>query len=485
MRAPGASAVRGATKAPAVAALLAAFLLAAPPPAAAEPHGLRLGVADESFVSPDAALRDEWLARARGARAGLVVLGASWAAIAPRTPPAGFAPADPADPAYDWGTLDGAVRAAASAGLEPVLEIGFAPAWAEGPDRPGLTLAPAGSWLPRPEALGLFARALAARYSGGFVDPADPGAGALPRVRYFEVWPEENLSEHLMPLWEGGRLAAPRHYRAMLNAAYAGIHGAAPGDRVILGGLAPYGDARAGGSRIPPVWFWRSLLCLRGSELRPVACPDPAHFDIAAHNPIDVFGPSRGAVSPLDVSIPDIGRLTRILRRAVRTKRVLPARPKPFWAPEIWWDSDPPDPRGVPIRRHARFLTEALFELWRQGVSAVIWWYLRDQAPGAAGFAATQQSGLFFRDGRPKPAYRAFRFPFLARREGRGRVLLWGKAPAAGRLVVERRTRRGWAPLAHPVAGSDRIFLARVEAGGGFRARARQMGQTSLPWRVR
>jgi hypothetical protein len=485
MRATGASIAHGAAKAPVAVALLAAFLLAAPSPAAAAPHGLRLGLADASFSSSDAALRDEWLARARSARASLVMLGAAWAEIAPRTPPAGFDAADPADPSYDWETLDGAVRAAASAGLEPVLDVASAPSWAEGPGRPSPAVAPAGAWLPQPPALGRFARALASRYSGRFVDPADPGAGALPRVRYFEIWSEENLAEHLMPLWRGGRLAAPAHYRAMLNAAYAGIHAADPGDRVIVGGLAPYGDPRAGGSRVPPVWFWRSLLCLRGSRLRPVACPDPARFDIAAHNPIDVFGPSRGAVSPLDASTPDIGRLTRIVRRAVATGRALPARPKPFWAPEIWWDSNPPDPRGVPIHRHARFLTESLFELWRQGVSAVIWWYLRDQAPGAAGFAATQQSGLFLRGGRAKPAYRAFRFPFLARREGRGRVLLWGKAPAPGPVVVERRAPAGWAPLARAVAGRDRVFLARVDAGGGFRARVRQDGQTSLAWRVR
>jgi hypothetical protein len=453
-------------------------------PAAAEPHGLQLGVADGSFTGSDPVLRDEWLTRAQSARAGLVLLGVPWAAIAPRRPPAGFDAANPADPSYDWEALDAAVRAAAGKGLEPVLEVSFAPAWAEGPGRPSPTAAPGGTWLPQPEALGLFARALATRYAGGFVAPAAPAAGPLPRVRYFEIWSEENLSEHLNPLWQGSRLAAPAHYRAMLNAAYAAIHAADPTAKVIVGGLAPYGDARAGGSRIPPVWFWRALLCLRGSSLKPVGCPDPAHFDIAAHNPIDVFGPSRGAVSPLDVSTPDIGRLTAIVRRAVATGRALPARPKPFWAPEIWWDSNPPDPRGVPIRQHARFLTESLFELWRQGVGAVIWWYLRDQAPGAAGFAATQQSGLFFRDGRPKPAYRAFRFPFLARREEGGRVLLWGKAPSPGRLVVERRTVAGWTPLARPVAGPNRIFIASVDATGAFRARAMQAGETSLPWRV-
>jgi hypothetical protein len=364
-----------------------------------------------------------------------------------------------------------------------VLAIASAPAWAEGPGRPSPELAPAGTWLPQPAELGRFAQALATRYSSGFADPS--GAGSLPRVRYFQIWSEQNLSEHLNPQWKGGRLVGPEHYRAMLNAAYRGIHAAGSGASVLVGGLGPYGDRRVGGDRVPPVWFWRALLCLRGAELRPIACPEPARFDIAAHNPINVWGPRHGAVSPLDVSTPDIGRLTRIVRKAVSTRRVLPARPKPFWATELWWDSSPPDPRGVPLRRHARFVTEALFELWRQGVGAVIWWYLGDQSPGAAGFAATQQSGLFFLDGRPKPAYRGFRFPFVGQRGRRGQVLLWGKAPAPGRLVVERRARRGWAPLAHLQAGPNRIFVARIDAAGGLWLRARQGRQGSLPWRVR
>lgn len=465
-------------------ALAGLTLGSVPAGAAGAPRGLELGVTDPALIGSDAALREEWMARAASARANLALLGADWARIAPTRRPPGFEPADPADPAYRWQDLDAAVRSAVAHGVQPLLAIDVAPAWAEGPNRPSLDLAPAGTWLPQPAELGAFARALATRYSGSFVDPADPGAGALPRVRYFEVWEEENLAVHLNPLWEGGRLVAPLHYREMLNAAYAGIHGADPGARVIAGGLSPYGDAFAGGSRIPPVWFWRSLLCLRGAK-RPVGCPDPAHFDIAAHNPINVSGPSSSALSPLDVSTPDIGRLTSIVRRAIATGGALPPKPKPFWATEIWWDSSPPDPAGVPLRRHARFVAKSLFELWRQGVSAVVWWYLRDQAAGAAGFGATQQSGLFYREGRPKPAYRAFRFPFVAIRTKHGHVLLWGKAPAPGRLVVERRTRSGWASLARSVADRGRVFLARVDAAGRFKARARQGDETSLPWQVR
>jgi hypothetical protein len=453
--------------------------------AGASPHGLQLGVTDPVLTGSDTGLRDEWMTRAKSSRADLVRLGVAWSTIAPKAPPAGFDAANPADPAYDWEALDGAVRSAAAQGLWPLLNIDFAPRWAEGPNRPSLALAPAGTWLPQPGDLGLFSQALATRYSGSFVDPAAPGAGPLPRVRYFEIWSEQNLTLHLNPLWEGRKLVGPLHYREMLNAAYEGIHGADPGARVVVGGLSPFGDAFAGGSRIPPVLFWRSLLCLRGKKLRPVGCPDPAHFDIAAHNPISVSGPSSSAFSPLDASTPDIGRLTPIVRKAVATGRALPIRPKPFWATEIWWDSSPPDPEGVPLGRHARFLAKSLYELWKQGVSAVVWWYLRDQAPGAAGFGATQQSGLFFREGQAKPAYRAFRFPFVAIRGKRGRVLLWGKTPFPGRLVVERRTGHGWVPLARPVAGYNRIFVARVNVDGRFPTRARQGGETSLTWHVR
>ena len=102
-------------------------------PAAAQPHGLALGVTDPALSSPDIALREEWDARASSARADLVLLGVSWSAIAPRTRPADFDPIDPADPAYDWESLDNAVRSALAHGLQPLLNIEFAPRWAEGP----------------------------------------------------------------------------------------------------------------------------------------------------------------------------------------------------------------------------------------------------------------------------------------------------------------------------------------------------------------
>jgi len=447
------------------------------------PHGLKLGVAGDPFLSSDAPLREVWMTKARQARANLVYMGVAWSGVAPATRPSGFQAGNPADPAYEWALVDAGVRSAVRHGMQPVLNLNYAPTWAEGPHRPSLEKAPAGTWDPDPRQFGLFARAAARRYSGHFTDPADPGAGPLPGVRYFEVWAEENLPVNLNPLWRGRKLIGPRRYRVMLNEAYAAIHGANSGAKVIVGGLSPYGDPRPGG-RVPPVWYWRSLLCLKGPQLEPLDCPDRAHFDIAAHNPINVGGPSRKALNPLDVSTPDNRKITRIVRRAVQTHRVLPAKPKPFWATEIWWDSKPPDPDGVPERRHARFITKALFSLWRQGASAVVWWYIRDQSH-ATGFSGTQQSGLFFRDGRPKPAYWAFRFPFISGRDRAGGIFVWGKAPVSGPVVIERTTTGGWAPLARVSAGQNQIFQRRIDVWGGFKVRARQGSETSLPWQAR
>ena len=46
------------------------------------------------------------------------------------TKPAGFDATNPADPLYDWSSIDTAVRNAKAAGLQPLLVIGNDPRWA-------------------------------------------------------------------------------------------------------------------------------------------------------------------------------------------------------------------------------------------------------------------------------------------------------------------------------------------------------------------
>ena len=69
----------------------------------------------------------------------------------------------------------------------------------------------------------------------------------------------------------------------------------------------------------------------------------------------------------------DIWKLTRPLRVALRSGKVRPRRHKQIWATEISWDTAPPDPDGIPIRRQARYLEGAFYTLWRQGVDVVAW----------------------------------------------------------------------------------------------------------------
>ena len=119
-----------------------------------------------------------------------------------------------------------------------------------------------------------------------------------------------------------------------------------------------------------------------------------------------------------------------------------------FWVTEFAWDTSPPDPKGVPEELHARWVAEALYRMWAQGVSLVTWFLLRDQSCATCPF----QSGLYFRgeDGissdTPKLALTAFRFPFVAFREPSKRsVMFWGRSPAKrAPVVVEQKTGGSW-----------------------------------------
>jgi hypothetical protein len=162
-------------------------------------------------------------------------------------PPPGFDPRDPTS-AYDFPRIGSAVRAAASAGLTPLLVGSHAPNFAEAPHQ--WPYAFPGSWAPNPAAVEAFAAALARRYDGSFPDPLAPGR-TLPRVALLQAWNEPNLARYLAPQWvvSGGRWSAfsPLLYRQLLNGFYAGVKSVAPNDVVISAGVAPDGDPQVSG----------------------------------------------------------------------------------------------------------------------------------------------------------------------------------------------------------------------------------------------
>ena len=357
------------------------------------------------------------------------------------------------------------------------------PQWAEGAGRPS-DASPA-SWKPDPQALEDFGAALARRYSGSFPDPARPGQ-TLPRVDAFQPWNEPNLDKYLSPQWSGGRTFAPAHYRRMLTAFTRGVKSVGSSALVVTAGTAPFGDPFKNGHRIMPARFVREMLCLRTlrGRLRATArCPSPARFDVLAHHPYSVGFPRRPALNADDVSIPDLGKLTKLLRAAERTGGALPRKRHRLWVTEVSYDSSPPDPQGVPAARHARYLAEAFYLLWRQGVDTITWFQIRDQLP-VPSYAASAQSGIYFADGRAKPAQRAFRFPLVAERLGRGTVRVWGRSPVAGSVRIERRTAAGWRLARVVRARRHGTFYLRIRVSGSPTLRARVGGQTSLTWRA-
>ena len=167
------------------------LFLAFAAPAGAATRGLDVGFSDDLFTSANAADRGWSLDAARSSGGSIVRINLFWRSVAPTRP---AAPQDPADPAYRWAAYDAGVRDAQARGLNVLLTITGAPAWAEGPGRSS-SAAP-GTWKPDPRALGDFAAAAARRY---------------PAVTRWQIWNEPNLNNHLAPQWtrRNGRSVRP------------------------------------------------------------------------------------------------------------------------------------------------------------------------------------------------------------------------------------------------------------------------------------
>lgn len=424
------------------------------------------------YTAPDAAERDRWFETTVDLNAGMVRLDAYWLSIATGEP---LTPANPADPAYDFTRLDGAVQDAFERNLRVLITFYGAPLYAQGDDRPAETFA--GTWKPDPAALKDFARAVATRYSGSF--------SGLPRVQFFEAWNEPNLDAYLAPQYEGKQQVAVDRYRRMLNAVDEAVTSAHPDNQVVAGSMAPYGDP-PGEIRTRPLVFLRKLLCLNG-KLKGVACPEKPRFDILSHHPINLSGPPRqSALDPDDVSSPDLGNLVEVLRAAERQKTIESSRKRhPLWVTEFWWESFPDGGfAAIPgLNKHGRWIQEALYLFWKDGADVAINLQLVDspfdpQKPGA-----TLQTGLFLEDGTPKPAYTAFRFPFVIDRKSKRKLFAWGKAPASGKLTIERKQGNGWKKVKRLKVKEGQVFTAKLRERGKATYRARIGADSSLPWK--
>lgn len=444
-------------------------------PAARAAGGLTLGFnPDPVLFGTSPSTNGFWINQARTEGAGIVRLNLGWSRVAPARRPPGFVADNPASPGYDWSQMDAQVRALAARGLQVLINITFAPSWAEGPARPANVAA--GTWKPDPTLFAQFATAAARRYDGAFPDPDDPLV-ALPRVRYWQAWNEPNLDTYLTPQWirtpRGFAPASPAVYRTLLNAFYAAVKAVARSNVVTTAGIAPYGNPPGvnfpGGYRMQPLTFDRSLFS------------SPVHLDVLAQNSYPIGGPLWRVYDPGDISVANVSEVARLLRGAERAGDVLPRGPKQLWMTELGWDSNPPSPGGVPIERQARWYEQAFYVLWRHGVDAVLLLQLVDSPPRPS-YAASYQSGIYFVNGQPKPAAIAFRFPFVASRSTLDTVQAWGRAPGAGRLVIERFRDGRWQALVSLEVRRYQVFVKALALRGAAVLRAQLGGQTSLTW---
>jgi hypothetical protein len=426
--------------------------------------------------------------RTRAAGAKFVRIPLDWATTAPDAQPASWRPDDPTDANYRWKDADIDVVHATNAGLIPVLQVDGAPRWAQRCTTPPVI--PDAVCDPDPAALAAFATAAARRYSGQF--------GGLPRVQYWQPLNEPNLSLFFFPQFNtASQPLSPGLFRTLMNSFYAAVKTVDPENLVLAAGLGP---VAVKSWTIGPMRFARQLLCMTGARNpHPTKgdCEGGVHFDIFAIQPYTTGGPTHeGGIN--DVEIADLPKLQALIEAADRAKRIKGKfRRTPLWITEFSWDSQPPDPGGLPMDILTRWTSEALFTAWSAGVTHFFWYSLRDglHQPGRS-FSETLESGLYLRGGpdveqdQPKEVLYAFRFPFVAFPKRNG-LFFWGRTPEStpGKVAIQVWRGDRWRNAIVARADKAGIFagVAPTHYGrskSGF-ARAVYQGQNALAFSMK
>ena len=323
----------------------------------------------------------------RTLRAQVVRITLSWKQVAPKRPKAAR---NPADPAYNWFIYDRAVLLAKKNRIQVLFGIQDTPGWANG--RKARQVAPTNY-----RDLQNFAFAAASRYDGTFErKDSDTDTTLLPAVKLWLAWNEPNNPAFLSPQYKRlhGQLIpwSPLVYAKICNAIYAGVHGAAHGERVACGATDPFGNNQPR-SRRPSI---SPLAFLRGVKRKGLR-----RFDAWAHHPYA----SRPSESPLTrpksktaVTLGNIGDLTKEVKRLYGGK--------PVWLTEYGYQTRPPDRFfGVSWKTQAKYLAEA-YKIARRNprIGMFVWFLIRDERR-----LSGWQSGFFTAKGARKPSYTAFR----------------------------------------------------------------------------
>ena len=282
-------------------------------------------------------------------------------------------PTSPSDPAYTWPDgLSQQISQAARYGMRVLLEVGNAPAWADG-GHSGM------GWAPRdPRAYAQFIEAAAREY---------------PRVHLWMIWGEPNRKGDFRPevparysetTLTSAQKRAPHLYAQMLNDAYGALKHLSARN-VVIGG-----DTYTAGLLDPQQWLSNLVL------------PDgrPPRMSMYGHDPFSYTVPLFGAPpsSYGEVQFSDLPRLE------AWTKEYL-GHAVPLFLSSFCVPTAPNRTFNFyisPPSVAARWVKDALLTARRAGyIYALGWATLRDSLP-------LSSCGLIQQDGRRKPDFYAF-----------------------------------------------------------------------------
>ena len=387
-----------------------AVLLAFARPTQASP-GVRYGIQDDAWLAYGSGSLESRLDTLDRLGVDIVRYTIFWDQVGPERP---AQPRSADDPAYQWGPADAVLKGLRAHGIAIVLDVRFAPKWANGGNEP--------NWIPDNGA--------------DYADFVVAVHNRFPWVRNWLIWNEPNKAPFMHPV-------DPKLYvQRLLNPAYAALHAVDRSVRVAGGVTGP----RAGANGMSPITFLRGM---RSAGAR---------LDAYAHNPYpehpQTESPTRGGCQRCD-SI-TMATLQKLL---TETQRAWPG--KHIWLTEYGYQTNPPDRTlGVSYALQARYIGESALRVYQAArVDMLIHFIVRDDKT-----AAGWQSGFFTTSGKLKPSYHAWRLP-LAQVSRRGSpAVLWGQVrPGSGRRTyVLQYYRGGWRRLGGVARTNARGFFQRA-----------------------
>jgi hypothetical protein len=282
----------------------------------------------------------------------------------------------------------------------------------------------------------------------GTPTPPPPAGTTLPRINVWSIYNEPNHPLFVSPQRVHGHLTAPKIYRDLYRAGYRSLVATGHSrDTILIGEVLPIGsNANRETATTSPLNFVRELFCLNGGGKKHPGCGGrfaPLHASgWALHAYYRKTGPFSKPPGSGDLTPASVGKLRTLLAKAKNKGRLRGG--VALWDTEDGSQTRPPDPKGASLSRQARFINEAEYLAWKKPYMRSFSQYLWTDEDPVWAF----QSGLTFKDGKPKPALDAYRLPLFVKKAGKG-VVIWGHIPGAGTVTI------------HPSRGADTKLRVR------------------------